>query len=73
MTFCVLCGAKLDTSLGFPGIPDRSGRGFQGVRQLLLLIFMATAGGFPGIPVWNGHKEREVCIAIFQMRRSIQS
>ena len=43
---CVLC--------------DHSGREFRGIRQLLLLIYMATAGGFPGIPVRNGRKERGV-------------
>ena len=36
---------------------DHSKRGFRGIRQLLLLIYMATTGGFPGIPVRNGRKE----------------
>ena len=36
---------------------DRSGRG---IRQQLILIYMATAGGFPGIPVRNGSKEHGV-------------
>ena len=33
---------------------DHSTRRFWGIRQLLLLICMATAGRFPGIPVHNG-------------------
>ena len=34
--------------------------GFRGIHQLLILIYMATAGGFPRIPVRNGRKERGV-------------
>ena len=37
-----------------------SGRRFRQIRQLLPLIYMATAGGFPGIPIRNGRKERGV-------------
>ena len=43
-----------------PRVPcDHSGRGFRGIRQLLPCKSVATAGGFPGIPVRNSRKERE--------------
>ena len=37
--------------------------GIPGARQLLLLIYIATAGGFPGIPIQNGRRERGVGLA----------
>ena len=33
------------------------GWGFKGIHQLLLLLYAATAGSFPGIPIRDGHKE----------------
>ena len=36
------------------------GRGFRGIRQLLLLIYTATAGGFPRILARNGSKEHGI-------------
>ena len=37
-----------------------SGRGFRGMGQLLLLIYMATPGRFPRISVRSSRKERGV-------------
>ena len=39
---------------------NHCGWNFRGIRQLLLLTYMATAGGFPRIPIQNGHKECRV-------------
>ena len=41
---------------------NHSGRGSRGNRQLLPCKSTATAGGFPGIPVRNGCKERGVSV-----------
>ena len=40
----------------FATIPDGDS---GGIHRLLLLLYMATSGGFPGNPVRNGRKERK--------------
>ena len=57
-----LAGLHQDTrkSLNMPRfLCDHSGRGFRGIRLMLLLICMETASGFSGISIWDGRKERE--------------